>query len=52
MKPARSILSKDFKYVSAANTDLRKTFERLRRLRQAEKAKVVVPMNPKREAKA
>lgn len=31
MKPAKSILDKSFRYRTAAQTDVRKTFERIRR---------------------
>ncbi len=31
MKPTRSILSPDCKYVNSSNTDLKKTFARVRR---------------------
>lgn len=47
--PAKSILDPTFRYTSAANTDLRKTFARLRRdhrkLRAAETAKQPIPIN-------
>lgn len=29
--PVKSILDKDFRYVNAANTNIRKTFQRIRR---------------------
>lgn len=38
MKPRRSILSREFDYVPAAKTDLKKTFARIRRdLREADR---------------
>lgn len=43
MKPARSILDKQFKYVPAARTDLAATFRRLRREQERNKA-VVTPL--------
>lgn len=54
MKPTRSILSKDFKYTNAASTDIRKTFERIRRQRapKVEPGPHQVIAIKKREAKA
>lgn len=44
-KPRISILDRRFKYRNAANTDVRRTFERARQaLRQVEKSHQVVPM--------
>lgn len=40
---AKRILDKDFKYVPAVKTDIRKTFDRLRR-EQAEAHKNVTPI--------
>lgn len=52
----KSILDPTFQYIPAANTDLRKTFARLRReMRKAEGAdqpaepRKVVPINPKQQ---
>lgn len=42
----KSILDPDFKYVPANQTDVRVTFERIRR--EIEAAKKVVPIDPKR----
>ncbi len=48
MKPARNILDKSFAYVPACATDIRLTFERIRR----EMAKQAAPVTPiKRERK-
>ena len=51
MKLARMV-NKDFKYTPAARTDIRKTFERIRREMkeaEAEKSAIIRPM--KRQAK-
>lgn len=46
MNPPKSILSKDFRYVCAASTDVAKTFARVKRQLQAQQAKPasVVPI--------
>ena len=36
MKPSRSILDKAFRYTPAVNTDVRATFERIRKEREKE----------------
>jgi hypothetical protein len=46
-KPPRSIMDRDFVYVPAAATDIRKTFARVRREQRKakeERDKVVVPI--------
>lgn len=52
----RSILDPRFRYTSAANTDLRRTFARIRRelakAAEAEKAKPVTPIRKAKDAAA
>jgi hypothetical protein len=48
MKPPRSLLDPRFRYVSAASTDLRKTFARIRREQKQQPAPNVAPFNRKK----
>lgn len=41
----KHIFDKDFKYIPAAQTDLKKTFARIRREQAADAKKVTVPIN-------
>lgn len=43
----KKITDPDFKYVSAANTDIRKTFQRIRRELKKQEPAAVVPMRKK-----
>lgn len=52
MKPPRSCLDRSFKYISAAKTDLRATFARIRREQEAilsEQKQKVSPLKEKRK---
>ncbi len=44
MKPAKHVYSKDFKYTKAVETDLKRTFARIRREQQKAQESVVRPI--------
>ncbi|MGH9369690.1 MAG: hypothetical protein ACRD3M_18720 [Thermoanaerobaculia bacterium] len=47
LRPSVSILNRAFRYVSAAQTDLRKKFDEERERLKAKSGEVVVPINRK-----
>ena len=53
MKPTRSILDQSFRYVPSHMTDVKATFERIRKEREHERAPApAIPADPKRQPSA